>query len=74
MTLLHTLTHPSRLHDLSFTPRVSGEGELLLAAAEDKKTSIYDLYEDTEKAPEIIATMIGHTNRSVSVSFLIISL
>lgn len=70
MVLLHTLHHPSRLHDVKFCRRVDGEGDLLLAAAEDKKVSVYDISKDTEKAPTIIAEMVGHTNRQVN-SFVI---
>ena len=64
MDLLHSITHPSRLHDIKFCKRVVGEGELLLAGAEDKKLSIYDVPKDRTKPPTIIAEMVGHTNRS----------
>jgi hypothetical protein len=63
MTLLHTITHPSRLHDIHFCKRVSDSGELLLVAAEDKKLSIYDVTLNTEDVPFIVAEMIGHSNR-----------
>ena len=64
MDLLHTITHPSRVHDIKFCKRAVGEGELLLAGAEDKKLSIYDVPKDRTKPPTIIAEMVGHTNRS----------
>jgi len=63
MTLLHTIDHPSRLHDLKFCLRVVGEGELMLAAAEDKKVSVYQFSEDPEVVPRIIASLVGHSNR-----------
>ncbi len=63
MELLHSLTHPSRLHDIKFCQRVDGDSELLLAGGEDKKLSIYDVPKDHEKVPTIIADMVGHTNR-----------
>ena len=65
MELLHSITHPSRLHDIKFCKRVEGEGELLLAGAEDKKLSVYDVPEDRTKPPTVVAEMVGHTNRSV---------
>ncbi|KAJ7233009.1 WD40-repeat-containing domain protein [Mycena rebaudengoi] len=37
MVLLHTINHPSRLQDVMFCKRVNGEGDVLLAGAEDKK-------------------------------------
>ncbi|EEB86606.1 hypothetical protein MPER_16378, partial [Moniliophthora perniciosa FA553] len=57
MTLLHTMNHPSRLHDAKFTPRVNGNGEVLLVGAEDKTVSIYDISSDQEKIPKIIGKM-----------------
>lgn len=60
MTLLHTITHPSRLHDVKFSPRASGEGgELLLAGAEDKKLAIYEV----SSPPRLIAELVGHERR-----------
>ena len=41
MSLLHNIAHPSRLHDIKFYKRATGK-EVLLAAAEDKKVSVYD--------------------------------
>jgi protein MAK11 len=63
MDRLHTINHPSRLHDVRFCKRVVGTGEVLLVAAEDKKLSIYDISNDPEKIPAVIAIMIGHSNR-----------
>ncbi|KAJ7029782.1 WD40-repeat-containing domain protein [Mycena alexandri] len=66
MNLLHTITHPARLHDVQFCKRVNGEGDVLLAGAEDKKLAIYALSTDPETPPRIIAEMTGHANRSPS--------
>jgi hypothetical protein len=64
MDHLHTINHPSRLHDVRFCKRVIGEGEVLLVAAEDKKLTIYDISNEAEAVPTIIAVMVGHSNRS----------
>ncbi|KAJ7249567.1 WD40-repeat-containing domain protein [Mycena haematopus] len=74
MNLIHTITHPSRLQDVKFCKRVNGEGDVLLAGAEDKKLSIYDLSVDPEKPPRIIAEMTGHANRVKAVATLPIAL
>ncbi|CCM02642.1 uncharacterized protein FIBRA_04746 [Fibroporia radiculosa] len=74
MTLLHSITHPSRLHDVRFCRRVVGNGEVLLVAAEDKKVSVYDVSSDKTVIPNIIAEMIGHTNRVKAVEVLSVSL
>jgi protein MAK11 len=63
MNLIHTITHPSRLQDVKFCKRVNGSGDVLLAGAEDKKLSIYDVSTNPEKPPRIIAAMTGHANR-----------
>lgn len=68
MDHLHTINHPSRLHDARFCKRVVGAGEVLLVAAEDKKLSIYDISNEPEKIPSVIALMTGHSNRSVDSS------
>ena len=64
MDLLCSIKHPSRLHDVKFCKRVDGEGEMILAGAEDHKTTVYSIPKDTTN-PIIIAEMIGHSNRSV---------
>jgi protein MAK11 len=76
MSLLHTVTHPSRLHDVKFCQRVNGTGELLLAGAEDKKLSVYQIPEDHESTdpPTIIAEMVGHSNRVKAVETLSVAL
>lgn len=68
MALRHTITHPSRIHSLRFCKRVNGDGELLLVAAEDKKVSVYQVSEDPQSTPTIIAEMVGHSNRFVRIS------
>ncbi|KAF8238138.1 WD40 repeat-like protein [Tricholoma matsutake] len=74
MDHLHTINHPSRLHDARFCKRVVGAGEVLLVAAEDKKLSIYDISNEPEKIPSVIALMTGHSNRVKAVQTLDIAL
>lgn len=74
MILRHTITHPSRIHTIRFSNRVNGSGELLLVGAEDKKLSIYDIPDDPEKMPTVIAEMIGHSNRVKAVEILPLAL
>ncbi|GLB41620.1 putative WD domain, G-beta repeat [Lyophyllum shimeji] len=74
MDLVHTIQHPSRLHDVHFCKRVEGDGELLLAAAEDKHLSVYDISPDPSKKPTIVALMTGHANRVKAVQTLAIAL
>ncbi|KAG6879939.1 hypothetical protein C0992_009297 [Termitomyces sp. T32_za158] len=73
MEVLHTITHPSRLHDVHFCRRVVGDGELLLAAAEDKLVTIYAI-SSPENPPRRIATLSGHQNRVKAVTTLDIAL
>ncbi|KAL1659460.1 WD40-repeat-containing domain protein [Schizophyllum commune] len=63
MTLIHTIHHPSRVHDVHLCTRVHGEGEVLLVGAEDKTLSIYSISADPESRPRIVAKMVGHANR-----------
>ena len=63
MTLIHTIHHPSRVHDVHFCTRVHGEGQVLLVGAEDKTLSIYSISADPESRPKIVAKMVGHANR-----------
>lgn len=65
MELLHTVTHPSRIHDVRFCKKDSGDGELLLVAAEDKKVTVYDSSSDDSTSLPIVAELIGHQNRYV---------
>ncbi|KAL4062558.1 WD40-repeat-containing domain protein [Scleroderma yunnanense] len=70
MVLRHTLSHASRIHSVRFCKRVNGAGELMLVAAEDKKVSVYQVPEDPEETPSIIAEMVGHSNRVKAVEIL----
>ncbi|KAF9045755.1 WD40 repeat-like protein [Hymenopellis radicata] len=75
MTLLHTIAHPSRLHDVKFCKRVDSDDEILLAGAEDKKVTIYDVTNtQAEQPPKIIGAMVGHSNRVKAVQTLSIAL
>lgn len=74
MTILHTITHPSRIHDIRFTKRVNGEGELLLVAAENKLVTIYDVPSIPEQPPTVICELFGHQNRVKAVDTLSIAL
>ena len=65
MEKIHTLNHPSRIQDVKFCKTVDGEKDVMLVAAEDKKVTIYEVPADREKAPFVIAELIGHTNRYV---------
>ncbi|KAF8347961.1 WD40-repeat-containing domain protein [Amanita rubescens] len=81
MTLLHNITHPSRLHDVKFASRPpsssGGEGggkggDLLLAGAEDKKLTVYQVYPDPQTPPRVIAELIGHERRVKAVQTIAI--
>lgn len=76
MQLLHTINHPSRLHDLKFCQRINGEGEVLFAAAEDKKVTIYDVgsVSESESPPRVVGEMVGHENRVKAVETLRVAL
>lgn len=67
LTHLHTVNHPARIHDVKFVTRPSGDGEVLLVAAEEKKTTAYEINTDVTIAPKHIATFVGHANRCVLV-------
>lgn len=76
MALLHTIAHPSRLHDVKFCKRVNGKGDVLLVGAEDQRLSIYQISDDLESTdpPTVIAEMVGHANRVKAVETLSIAL
>lgn len=61
MDILHTITHPSRLHDILFHKH--GDQEILLAGAEDKKLSVYNIPADPSVEPTLFAALVGHGNR-----------
>ena len=63
MSLLHTLTHGSRVHDVRFF--AEEESKYLLVAAEDGKVTFYSLPsgpQDDASLPTI-AQAVGHENR-----------
>ncbi|CCO30449.1 hypothetical protein BN14_04478 [Rhizoctonia solani AG-1 IB] len=70
MTLLHTITHPSRVHDIKFW--ASGDEpaqEFLLVAAEDQLVTVYQIsYE--EQNTRIIGKFVGHSNRVKALDIL----
>ncbi|KAH7923711.1 WD40 repeat-like protein [Leucogyrophana mollusca] len=70
MVLRHTIQHPSRIHSVRFCHRVNGPGELMFVAAEDKKVSIYEIPDNPDTLPRIIADMVGHSNRVKAVEML----
>ncbi|KAG1724186.1 WD40-repeat-containing domain protein [Suillus lakei] len=74
MVLRHSITHPSRIHTVRFSKRVNGVGELLLVGAEDKKLSVYNIPDDPEKMPTLIAELTGHSNRVKAVEILPLAL
>ncbi|TRM58726.1 WD40-repeat-containing domain protein [Schizophyllum amplum] len=74
MSLIHTITHPSRVHDVRFCKRVNGEGEVLLVGAEDKLLSVYAVSTDPDVRPTMVAKMTGHANRVKSFQTLSIAL
>jgi protein MAK11 len=65
LTVLHTVEHGSRIHDVKFVQRVGGEGELLLVAAENKTTTVYEVSSDADVILRPIAHLVGHRNRYV---------
>lgn len=66
LSLLHTIAHPSRVHDVKFVMRPDGEGEVLLVAGEDKKIVAYDISTEANRPPRPVASFVGHSNRCVS--------
>ncbi|EPQ56136.1 WD40 repeat-like protein [Gloeophyllum trabeum ATCC 11539] len=78
MSLLCSITHPSRVQDVKFCKiPVQGdeEREFLLVGAEDKKVSLYDIASASDKQiPAIVAEMVGHANRVKAVDTIRISL
>jgi protein MAK11 len=62
---VHTLEHSSRIHDVKFAQRVDGQGEVVLVAAEDKRTTVYEVSSDSGAFVRAIAYLVGHGNRYV---------
>jgi protein MAK11 len=69
LATLYTLEHASRIHDVKFVQRVDGEGEVLLVAAEDKKTTVYEVHPDIHTIMHPVAYLVGHKNRCVAEMF-----
>ena len=65
LALLHTLEHSSRIHDVKFAQRVDGQGEVVLVAAEDKRTTVYEVSPDSGAFVRAIAYLVRHGNRYV---------
>ncbi|CAE6483545.1 unnamed protein product [Rhizoctonia solani] len=63
MTLLDTITHASRVHDVKFWAFGNETTqEFLLVAGEDKFVTVYQI-NDEKRSSRIIAKFVGHTNR-----------
>jgi len=60
---LHTLEHTARIHDVKFAQRVDGTGEVVLVAAEDKTTTVYEVHPDASTLLSPVARLVGHGNR-----------
>lgn len=63
LAILHTLEHTARIHDVKFAKRVDGTGEVLLVAAEDKTTTVYEVHPDASILLRPTARLVGHGNR-----------
>lgn len=68
--MVHTIVHPARIQDVKFVTRPDGTGQVLLVAAEDKKTTAYVVVPDADVQPRIIASFIGHGNRVKAIDTL----
>jgi len=75
MTLLKTITHSSRVHDLRFC-KCEGDGdkEFLLVAGEDKKVVIYDMAGGDDISLPVVGTLVGHQNRVKAVEIITVAL
>ncbi|GAA5947029.1 hypothetical protein JCM3765_002122 [Sporobolomyces pararoseus] len=89
MSIHHTLTAPSRFHDLQFCTLNEGSQEFLLVACEDGKIRVFDItnpapikvgQEEDEEAfqnrakMEVCAELVGHTNRVKMMDLLEVAL
>jgi protein MAK11 len=66
LEVLYTLEHGSRIHDVKFVGRVGGGGEVLLVAAEDKRTTVYEVAPNSDAILRPVAYLVGHRNRCVA--------
>jgi protein MAK11 len=66
MTLLHTLSSPSRFHDVRFH-KPNDSSEAMLVACEDGKVRVFVEPEGKsgEQSLESVAELVGHTKRQV---------
>jgi protein MAK11 len=64
MTLLHTLSSPSRFHDVRFHT-LGDSTEATLVACEDGNVRVFVEKENNsgERTLEFLAELVGHTNR-----------
>ncbi|KIY70261.1 WD40 repeat-like protein [Cylindrobasidium torrendii FP15055 ss-10] len=76
MTLLHSIKHPSRIHDIKFCKRVENDSQVLLVGAEDKKVSVYTFkdVEDPSNPPILVASFVGHGNRVKAIDTLVVAI
>ena len=70
---MHTIVHASRIQDVKFVARPDGAGQVLLVAAEDKKTTAYVVVSDADVEPRIIATFVGHGSRVKAIDTLCVA-
>lgn len=70
MTLVDTLSHASRIHDVKFWASADKpERELLLVAAEDRLVTVYEI-DGSERSSRVIAKFEGHSNRVKALDIL----
>ncbi|KAF8489911.1 WD40-repeat-containing domain protein [Russula emetica] len=74
LAALYTLEHASRIHDVKFVQRVDGEGEVLLVAAEDKKTTVYEVHPNIHTIMHPVAYLVGHKNRVKAIDTIRVAL
>ncbi|KAF9779283.1 WD40 repeat-like protein [Thelephora terrestris] len=74
LALLHTITHPSRIHDVKFVRHPKTDDDILLVGAEDKRLSVYCVPPEASETPYVFAEMVGHTNRVKAIDTLEVSL
>jgi len=75
MSLMQTITHTSRVHDLRFCKCEGDENrEFLLVAGEDKKVVVYDTAGGDDTSLPIVGELVGHQNRVKAVDIITVSL
>jgi hypothetical protein len=63
LAILYTLEHTARIHDVKFAQRVDASGEVVLVAAEDKATTVYEVHPGANSLLRPTARFVGHGNR-----------